>query len=336
MAFEYTYRVRSNEQWEKRANQSGGNFIHFIKDEYRLFTPQKGENLIRVLPPSSLWKDAPHAGLDVHVHYGVGPVGQGGSVICLNLGAPQIGRSGEPCPICQEHAKALRAQDEKLSRDLRPVKRVVTFILNRHDESQGPLIWAMPFTVDRDIGKISRNRSLGGWYAIDHPLEGFDVYFDRAGDGQQTKYSGETLADKPTPVADRHMEYVDRNPIPEVLIWRDYDEVKRLFEGRSLGEEAEPADEPRVSTRHTHPGRPGAEDLDDEPRRGDRRPPYRRPTSASQPTTNGADEPPFDTDEPPRAAPSAPRTAAQPEPAPSSEGRVRADQVRARFMNRRT
>src|SRR3982751_6331107 len=98
MAFQY--RVRSSEAWEKRAHQSSSDFESWLRDDYRIFSPAKGENHIRILPPS--WEDAQHFGFDAYVHYGIGP--ERGSVLCL------FKMKGEPCPICEQRARAERAR----------------------------------------------------------------------------------------------------------------------------------------------------------------------------------------------------------------------------------
>jgi len=349
MAFHY--RTRSNEEMERRLNQSGSDFEHYIKDEYRLFRPQN-ENTIRVLPPSSHWpiadKEAPHWGLDVYVHFSIGP--SQGSVICLDHGVPQIGRKGLACPVCQEQKRAERAHDEVLARDLRPVKRVLTWILDRKDEPKGPLLWGMPFTVDVSINKKAKDRGTGGWFLIDRPEDGYDIYIDKTGERLNTKYDVVGLADRPSPVADKWIEYVDQNPLHECLRWRDYDEIKRLFEGRGRGEDPEAVRNERAEDR--------GDEQRDEPRRGERRDdrrqsaeperaprpprdePVRRPGSraAAEPPQdegrtagNGADdEPPFETET--RRRPAEPNAAAGP---PSNDAKTRAEELRAQFLSRR-
>jgi hypothetical protein len=224
----FVYRVRSNEQNEARTTGGGSNFDSYIKSEYRIFQPSRGENCIRIMPASTHW-DTTWYGLDVWVHYGVGP--DRGSVICPWKGVPKIGRSGEPCPICHEHQKAKRAKDEQLTRDLRPVQRVVMFLLNRKDEGQNVLIWGMPYTLDQMIAKATRSRENGTFKQVDNPDSGHDIWFEKTGDGLTTKYSDVQLASAPTRVKQEYVNFVEENPIPECLVWRDFDEVKKIFEG---------------------------------------------------------------------------------------------------------
>jgi hypothetical protein len=224
----FTYRVRSTEQWDKRANQTGSDFEGWLKEEYRLYTPAKGENHVRILPPSPAWKDANHYGIDVSVHYQVGP--DKASVICL------FKMLAKPCPICEARVRAEKARDEDQARELRVAKRVLAFILNRKDENQGVLAWGMPYTIDREISKSSRDRTTGAYFVIDHPEEGYDIYFDKDGEGINTKYSGVNLARRSSSINPKVLDWLETHALPDALRWRDYDEVKRLFEGAGRGE----------------------------------------------------------------------------------------------------
>jgi hypothetical protein len=340
----FKYRARTVEQWEARANQSGSDYENFIKDEYRTYTPTSGENCIRILPPSPAWTDAPHYGMDVWVHYGVGP--ERASVICL------FKMLEKPCPICEDRVRAERAKDEDLVRDLKPAKRVLVFIINRKDEAQGVLAWAMPYTVDRDISKVSKDRSTGTFYFIDHQEEGYDVYFDREGAQMQTKYTGVSLARRPSSISDKISDWLEDHPLPEALRWRDYSEIKRLYEGAGRGEAAgEAADAGRRDDargrrddsggRREPPQReaelPSGQETAPQSERRVTQPPQQaiqRPTDRAAASPNGRDrgiqgQPLDDADLPFDKEDAKP--AAQPA---ASDPRARADQLRARFAPR--
>lgn len=342
----FTYRPRSAEDWEARANQGGMDYENFTYDEFRKFTAYKGENHIRILPPT--WDGAPHYGLDCYVHYSVGP-SKRDSVVCLDQGLPQIGIGGKPCPICQEWRRVQKTDDEDMAREYRPVKRVLTWVLDKKDEGKGVLLWSMPYTVDKDINQISKNRARNTWYDIDDPKSGFDIYFRREGEALNTKYNGFERDSEPSAVAQKHIDWVEAHPLPKVVRLRDYDEVKRLFEGRGRGDNSAASDddeEPRATTRHGTSTRSSftpsereepqtAEELREEEPAEERRPtrndegrqttraPMRRPRADA----NGADDTPFDGSRP---------RAAQSNDKPSGSGAVRADEVRDRFLKRRT
>src|ERR1700747_1884482 len=106
--------------WRKR--ESGSTFQGFILDEVQGFSPKK-ENWVRFAPPT--WEDASHYGIDIWVHYSVGP--ENASVLCLYK------MTGKPCPVCEAHASAEAAGREDADR-LKPTRRVLVWLVNRNDE----------------------------------------------------------------------------------------------------------------------------------------------------------------------------------------------------------
>lgn len=217
----FQYQARSNDQWAKR--ESGKNFEGFIKDDYVTFTPKK-ENWIRILPPT--WANPSHYGLDIWVHYGVGP--NNASVLCSRR------MQGKPCPICEAHDRAEQAGREDADQ-LRPTPRVLIWLIDRKDDKESrPKAWAQPKTkVDLEICQICRDRMTGELYQIDNPDAGYDLTFVKEGEGLQTNYSGFALARRESAVEDRYLEYIVQHPLPDILNWRNYDEVAALFEGQA-------------------------------------------------------------------------------------------------------
>jgi hypothetical protein len=332
MASSFRYQARSDEDWERRASQQGGNFQGYVSDEFRLYTVKKGENAIRILPPT--WDGAKHYGMDIYTHFSVGP--DKATVLCPFKMAEQ------KCPVCEARALAEKRGDEEMVKDLRPSKRVLVWVIDRKDEDKGPLVWGMPWTLDRDITKVSRDRMTGKFYFVDHPEEGFDIYFDKDGEGIGTKYTGVVLARRATTVDEDWIKFVQNHPLPDTLLVRDYDEIKDLFDG---GKAAAPeADAPRPIER----ARQAAN--------GAGRPASERPTPTGRPTLTraakpAADELPFDTtagdppsDEPPpeeeeadaprRPAPTAP--AREPAPVAASATGSKAASLRERFTRKST
>jgi hypothetical protein len=353
----FQYRARSREDWERRANQSGSDFEGWLKDEYRMYSASKGENCIRILPPSEAWEGSNHYGMDVWVHYSVGP--ERASVICLWK------MQGKSCPVCEERARAERArEDEDVVRQLKPSRRVLMFLLNRKDEAQGVLAWGMPFTLDRDITKVAKDRSTGEFFFIDEPERGYDIYFDKEGEQLTTKYTGVSRANRPSSVNPKHLEWLADNPLPEALRWRDYAEVKRLFEGTGRGEAQEPQESARPPRESARPPRESARPPRESARESARPPRAEAPAEALDDSIDdndyrGAGGHPDTADAPPprdepstRTAPLRRPGAAKPqaedappfEPGPqsraaprdngagkSASGVSRADELRARF-----
>lgn len=218
----FVYKARPEEAWSKRSKQSGSQYEGFIIDAFKTFVPKK-ENWIRILPPT--WDNPQHYGLDIWVHYGVGP--NNASVLCTNR------MLKEKCPLCEAEARA-EAQGREDSRQFKPTRRVLVWLIDRNEEKNSPLLWAAPWTVDRDISKVSRDRQTGELYQIDHPEAGYDVTFDREGEGMNVKYVGVALARRPTPVAENYLKFITENPVPTSLNWRSYEEVQALFEGGAV------------------------------------------------------------------------------------------------------
>lgn len=225
MAFKYT--PRNQESIEKRAAQQGGDFQSFIKDEFTVYAVKKGDNSIRIFPPT--WDDPEHYGIDVFVHYQVGP--DRASVLC------PLKMENKPCPLCEAYMRAERQGDEELAKSLKVARRVLVWLLDRKEEEKGPLLWSMPWTVDRDIAKISRDKDSGEYYFIDDPDKGYNISFDREGEPPAVKYTGIQLARRQSSVASNFMNFVVEHPLPDVLKYRTYEEIKLLYEGIKATEE---------------------------------------------------------------------------------------------------
>lgn len=237
MAFQY--QRRDAQAWDKRANQRGGDFVGFVKDDYQMYQVEKGDNFIRFLPPT--WENAEHYGLDVYIHYGIGP--DNGSVLCLAkmaqspVAAIRKACPGDRCPICEARQRAERAGDNELKDELTSRKSVLAWIINRKDEKKGPQVWRMPWTLDRDITKLCKDPRTGELYFIDDPENGYDLSFEKQGDQLTTKYVGIQLARRPSSIDQEFLDYVVECELPDTLQFMEYDDIQKLFEG---GAQAEP------------------------------------------------------------------------------------------------
>lgn len=320
MAPKFKYKPRSPDAWDKRANQQGGSGVGVIKDDCKTFTPAKGDNHIRILPPT--WENAEHYGLDIWVHYAVGP--DRSSVLCLNK------MQNKRCPLCEAKQKADRAGDEELSKELNAGRRVAIWLIDRKEESKGPMVWTMPWTMDRDFVKLSRDRD-GEIYLLDDPDEGYNISFEKQGESIATKYVGIKLDRKPTSVDSDIIEYIVEEPLPQVLVYLTYDEIKRIYEGGGMDE---PADDP--------PAKDAPADEKAEPKWKPRGRAAREDTPQSDAPdegyTRGEDPPAAEKPEPTNdeRKPNA-RAERKPDPEPDPpkpSGRTRAEELRAKYGNR--
>jgi hypothetical protein len=222
----FQYRERDPDATKKRAEQQGGDFDSIFSDVVKVFTPAEAPNNVRILPPT--WPDAEHYGYDIHVHYGIGADNQ--AYLCLDK------MRAEACPICEERARAVKKGDEDYANDLKPSRRVAVYLIDREKEKEGVLLWSMPWTVDRDISKVAQDKRSGEWYNIDNPDEGYDVFFDRDGKGQRTKYTGFQIDRRPSPLGkEEWLDFAVEHPIPDVLVFHDYEHILKVFGGQTRG-----------------------------------------------------------------------------------------------------
>lgn len=226
---DYIYQRRSAEDVRSRASQDSKFDKILLPGVAKMWTPHDGENRVRFLPPT--WKGAKHYGYDIYVHYGVGPDRQS----YLDLTKMQ---DGAPDPITEEYERFRRIADsevkadEEYLRDLRSTQRVLVWLVDLDDMKEGVQAWSMPRGLDMDIVKISIDKDNGAVLEIDHPEEGYDVYFDKDGKGIGTKYKGIQIARNSTPL--RKAEWLDfavKHPLPDQLQFFDYDHIAKAFGG---------------------------------------------------------------------------------------------------------
>jgi len=272
----YQYESRSADSAKRRASMGAQDFDKMLKPHIKMFKPNDGENRIRILPPT--WKGADHFGFDVYVHYGVGA--DRGSYLDLDK------MLGKPDPITEERARARDDGDEDYAKELDSKRRVLIYLIDRDHPKEGVQAWAMPWTLDRDINKVSQDKESGAVLEIDHPEEGYDVDFEKKGAKRNTEYLGVAIARRSSPLGKSEwLDFAIDNPLPDQLEYHDYDTIAKAFggKGRSKGEDR---DEPRGRSRDRDDedrrpsrdrdddrgrGRAGRGDEEDRPRRGSER-----------------------------------------------------------------
>ena len=218
----YEYRQRDSSLAKKRSEQGGKDFDKMFSEDVTVFSVNDGPNEIRFLPPT--WDEPEHYGLDIYVHYRVGPDQQ--TYLCLHK------MKGEACPICEERAQALKDGDEDYAKELEPKKRVLTYIIDRDDEKKGIQAWAMPWTLDRDIIKVTTDKRTNEVLSIDDPENGFDVQFEKEGTKDRTKYLAPSIARRESSLGnDKALDFVVEHPLPSILVYFDYDHIADQFGG---------------------------------------------------------------------------------------------------------
>ena len=256
----FEYKPRSQTQVSRRANQSSGNFDSYIQDDVETWTPDAGDRTIRILPPT--WDDPDDFAFDIFVHYGIGTDEQ--AYLCRSA------MLNEDCPICDERATAIANGDEEYAKELAATKRCVAWIIDRDKEKEGPKIWAMPVTVNKGINKIVIDKRTGEVLPIDDPENGYDIEFTREGTGLKTKYTAIMVSHHPSPLHDDDAMF-DKwigvaldNPVPDLLVYHDYDYVLRVFNGGSGGGGQPSQDEGEELPDGLDPGQPDQPPLEEE------------------------------------------------------------------------
>lgn len=216
----FEYEARDDAETKRRGQRRGGDFDRLMKDHIKVYTPRDGDNRVRILPPT--WKGAKHYGLDVHVHYGVGP--DRGSYLCLQK------MKGEPDPIAEEHAQARRDGDDEYAKKIEAKARLLVYLIDRDNEKEGVQAWFMPWTMDRDISQVSQDKDTGEVLRIDHPDDGYDVLFTKTGTKDRTKYGGIAIARRSSPLGkDEWLDFAMDNPLPDQLQYYSYDHIAKAF-----------------------------------------------------------------------------------------------------------
>jgi len=246
----FQYKPRTPAQYAARANfREGGAVDRMFDRDVTMFRPHDGENNLRILPPG--WQDPKHFGYTLHVHYGVGP--DRGSYLSLSK------HCGSADPVDKARAKAAGEGNEKLEKELRCVRRVAVWLIDRADETKGSQLWLSPASVDRKIAALCRDRQTGNYLPIDDPENGYDCYFHKTGKGLATRYEGISLARRSTPLhvdpatKEKWLEHVVANPIPSMLQFYSYERIAAVLSGNVLSagmQEVAPAETTPAPTPH--------------------------------------------------------------------------------------
>jgi len=257
----FTYKARSAESNKRRADQKGNKFASIFKENLQTFSTQD-DNRIRIFPAG--WDEAEHYGIDIYVHYGIGPDNQ--QFLCRK----EMGKGS--CPICEERQSNL-ASDPDYAFKLKATHRVAIWLLDRNDRKAGPKLWAMPWTVDRDVSQLAQDEDNGEVLPIDHPDDGYDVLFSMEGPkGGMKKYIGLKISRKPCAISKKEsrqeewLDFITENQVLDCLNYYSEEHITGCF-GASIPDDDEEED-PRAS-RSKRKSSKKPKDRDDEDEQGE-------------------------------------------------------------------
>ena len=229
----FTYKARSAESNKRRADQKGNKFASIFKENLQTFSTQD-DNRIRIFPAG--WDEAEHYGIDIYVHYGIGPDNQ--QFLCRK----EMGKGS--CPICEERQSNL-ASDPDYAFKLKATHRVAIWLLDRNDRKAGPKLWAMPWTVDRDVSQLAQDEDNGEVLPIDHPDDGYDVLFSMEGPkGGMKKYIGLKISRKPCAISKKEsrqeewLDFITENQVLDCLNYYSEEHITGCF-GASIPDDDE-------------------------------------------------------------------------------------------------
>jgi hypothetical protein len=226
----FQYEKRSREDVKARANMRGGGFDSYIKDEFKRYKVRDGKNVVRILPAT--WEKPKHYGYDIWVNYGIGADNQ--SYLSLS----KMGVEGKD-PLADARREAQREGDDETSKALAPRQRVLAWCIDRLDEDEGPQLWDIPFSVDKDFINLCLDEDTKEVIYPDDPDEGHDLRFYKEGSGLNTKYPGgrmKLLEGAPlhedADVQEEWLGYVTENPVPDCLNFYSAEQIQAAFDGR--------------------------------------------------------------------------------------------------------
>lgn len=241
-ASKFVYHGRSEESVRNRAErQGGGSRVVPFKNGFDVFWAKNGDNPIRVLPPT--WEPHDHYGFQVFEHTWIGP--DNGSYLCLWK------MKNKKCPICEAQKEAEKNEAEDEVRALAPKERYICWVINRSDEADSmPALYDMSWTNDRDLAAHTHDKKRGKILLIDHPDEGYDVTVKKQPAKPFPKYLFD-IDREASPISDDDarqaeiLEYITENPVPSVLLFRDYDYLENVLSGgmEEKDEDAEDEDD---------------------------------------------------------------------------------------------
>jgi hypothetical protein len=182
--------------------------------------------------------------LDIFINYGIGPDN------AAYLSLSKHGKGADPIADAQREAN--REGDEELAKKLAPRLRILEWVIDRQDEDEGPQLFNCPFTVDKAFVNLARDEDTGEVLFIDDPDKGCDIRFYKEGKGLNTDYDASRMKlMEPGPLSDdeeqaeKWLEYIQENPVPNTLNFFSADYISAIFngapsKGRTVDEDESP------------------------------------------------------------------------------------------------
>lgn len=226
----FEYRPTSKERLDQR---SRGFRSGFIREDIPRFKVTKDKHRLRIMPPGWVNEDGTtDFAYDVWVHWNIGP----NSAAFLDLNK----MLKEPDPISEEEQALREEGDSEAADKLQSKLNVGYYVIDRDEEKKGPQFWlAPPWQVAAKIAAKAVDEDTGESLNIDDPEEGYDIIVTRhkksSKDQSFVEYDVD-IARRSSPLggrnADDWLDFIQDNPIPDILEFKDYDEIADVFNAR--------------------------------------------------------------------------------------------------------
>jgi hypothetical protein len=109
------------------------------------------------------------------------------------------------------------------------------------DAEAEPMLWLMPATLDKSIMGLSSDPDTGEVLPLDSPDDGYDITFNKVGQGVSTRYEALQIQRRPSPLhadekkANQWLDFIVEHPLPSVIHVYDYDRIKEGLQRLSAG-----------------------------------------------------------------------------------------------------
>lgn len=222
------YKKKNVDLIKKKATRFSGDSDAMYKEAFQRFSPESGTNKVRLLPANDeYW------GIEVYIHW-LDVDGNNRPYLCPKK------MKGEDCPICDEAKKARADGDEKYEKQLRPSEKLLTWVIDRNNEEDGPKLWDIPKMVEIDINGGAVDEDTNEPLPLDDPADGYDIRFTKEGKGLNTRYHSVNIARRESPLHDDEdtaiawLDFIEENPLEEVINVYPPEHLAAVFNGKPV------------------------------------------------------------------------------------------------------
>lgn len=186
--------------------------VDYLTSKYKVFKPQDGVNVIRLLPRLKTDPLGDVYGFPFYQYY------INGKYLC----APDAVDRSVRNPFFAEYTKLWKV-DQELAREFKGTQRRLVFILVFSDETEGGQVqvWPAPISVIQKITDESRSiQDNGALVPVEDIRDGRKIFIEKTGQGIKTEYRVE-LDKKPCAISEEvakelcHYEQLFNVPSPE-------------------------------------------------------------------------------------------------------------------------